>query len=244
MINFVFKYVKICQHCKRIKIYRHVKHDFLKFLFIFERYFQKIIVNFIIFLFVCKRNDKNYRHIMIMIDRLSKIKRFVILKFLNVDVVMQTFIDWIWRIKDFSNTIIFDRNTQYTTNFWKRLNERVNNHLKHFTSFYFETNDQIEIINNDFKKYFKIYCNYQQNDWYDWLSFVEFEINFVSSNFTTIISFLIIKNYISRSKLKFANFIEKISNAQRQMKTVDEFVKKMIDFQKFLRAELIWAQTK
>ena len=95
MINFVFKYVKTCQHCKRIKIYRHVKYDFFKFLLIFERYFQKIIVNFIIFLFVCKRNDRNYRHIMIMIDRLSKIKRFVILKFLNVDVVMQTFIDWI-----------------------------------------------------------------------------------------------------------------------------------------------------
>ena len=120
----------------------------------------------------------------------------------------------------------------------------MSNHLKHFTSFHFETNDQIEIINNDFKKYLKIYCNYQQNDWYDWLSFVEFEINFVSSSFTTIISFLIIKNYISRSKLKFANFIEKISNAQRQMKIVDEFVKKMIDFQKFLRAKLIWTQTK
>ena len=80
--------LKLVNIVNESKIHRYVKHNFFKFLFIFERYFQKIIMNFIIFLIVCKKNDKNYRHIMIIIHRLLKIKRFVILNFLNFDVVI------------------------------------------------------------------------------------------------------------------------------------------------------------
>ena len=91
MIASIIKYVKICYHCRRIKIYKNVKQKLFKLLFISNHYFKKIIVDFIIFLFICKRNNKNYQHIIIIIDRLFKIKRFAILKFLNVDFVIQAF---------------------------------------------------------------------------------------------------------------------------------------------------------
>ena len=88
MIAFVIKYLKFCHFCRRNKVYREIKHELFKLLFIFNRYFKKIIVNFIIFLFICIRNDKHYKHIIIIIDRFFKIKKFAILNLFNVNVVI------------------------------------------------------------------------------------------------------------------------------------------------------------
>ena len=244
MTSSVSRYVKACQHCKRTKAYRHAKHGLLKPLPIPERYFQEITVDFITPLPVCKRNGRNYRHIMVVVDRLSKTKRFVALESLDVDAVVQAFIDWIWRIEGFPNTIISDRGTQYTADFWRRLSKRVGTHLKHSTSFHPETDGQTEIANSDLKEYLRAYCNYQQDDWYDWLPFAEFEANSAPSSSTTVAPFLATKGYIPRSGLEPAGPIEGTPSAQRQMEAADEFVKKMADLQEFLRAELIWAQAK
>ena len=93
MIAFVIKYLKFCYFCRRNKVYREIKQKLFKSLFIFDRYFKNIIVNFIIFLFICTRNKNHYKHTIIIIDRFFKIKKFVILNLLNVDVVMQAFIN-------------------------------------------------------------------------------------------------------------------------------------------------------
>ena len=95
IIVFVIKYLKFCYFCRRNKAYREIKHKLFKLLFISDRYFKKIIVNFIIFLFTCTRNDKHYKHIIIIIDRFFKIKRFATLNLFDVDVVIQAIINWI-----------------------------------------------------------------------------------------------------------------------------------------------------
>ena len=93
MIAFVIKYLKFCYFCRRNKVYRKIKQKLFKLLFIFDCYFKNIIVNFIIFLFICTRNKKHYKNIMIIINRFFKIKKFAILNLLNVNVVIQTFIN-------------------------------------------------------------------------------------------------------------------------------------------------------
>ena len=95
IIAFVIKYLKFCHFCRRNKVYREIKQKLFKSLFIFDCYFKNIIVNFITFLLICTRNKKHYKYIIIIINRLFKIKKFAILNLLNVDVVIQTFINWI-----------------------------------------------------------------------------------------------------------------------------------------------------
>ena len=95
MTFFVTRYIKTCHFCQKTKAYRKAKTELLKSLSISERYFQKIIVNFVIFLPICVRNDKKYQHIMMIVDRLFKTKKFAVLKSLNVDFMMQAFINWI-----------------------------------------------------------------------------------------------------------------------------------------------------
>ena len=76
MIDTIIRYVKNCHQCKKIKTYRKNKQKLLKSLFISNRYFQNISINFITFLSICKRNDKNYEHIMIIMNRFFKKKIF------------------------------------------------------------------------------------------------------------------------------------------------------------------------
>ena len=136
-------------------------------------------------------------------------------------------------MKFFFEIIIFDRNIQFIVDFWKRLNEKFKTHLKWFTTNYSKIDKQTKITNSILKKYFRIYCNYAQNNWYNFLLFVEFETNSISNNSITIVSFLIIKKYISRFDLKFSLFIKFFLIIKQKIKNIDVFVKKIENFQKY-----------
>ena len=109
---------------------------------------------------------------------------------------------------------------------------------------YFEIDDQIKNVNEVLKQYFRIFCNYDQNNWIDLLFFAEFKANFVFNSFTTVVSFLVIKKYIFRFDLKVSKFIENSSSIKREIKNVDAFVKKIENFQQHFHFELIWTQVK
>ena len=194
MFHTIVRYVKSCIQCKKIKTYRQNKQDLLKFLSIFERYFQNIFVDFITFLFTCSRRDKNYKHIMIVINRLSKKKKFIFLKNLDVKIVMQIFLEWIWREKNYSDFVVSNRKTQFISHFWRRLCEKINITFKLSIAWHFEIDDQTENVNVDLKIYFRIYVSFNQNDWINLFFIVEFEINFVINNFTNMIFFWLSKN--------------------------------------------------
>ena len=48
---------------------------------------------------------------MVVVDRLSKKRRFVALDSLKVEVVVQAFVEWIWREEGYPLTIVLDRGT-------------------------------------------------------------------------------------------------------------------------------------
>jgi len=40
-----------------------------------------------------------------------------------------------------------------------------------------QTDSQTEWVNQELKQYLRLYCNYRQNDWAEWLSIAEFSYN-------------------------------------------------------------------
>ena len=202
MTASVARYVEAYHACRRSKAYRQAKHGLLKSLPIPERYFQEITVDFITPLPVCICFGRSYQHIMVVVDRLSKTKKFAALDSLDVDAVVEAFVNWIWRTEGFPEVIISDRGTQFTAQFWKRLSKRAGTHLKWSSAFHPETDGQTENADGVLKEYLRAFCNYQQNDWYDWLPFAEFEVNSAVSSSTTIVPFLATKGYIPRSGLE------------------------------------------
>ena len=72
-----FNLLKFVIIVKKIKIYKNEKQKLLKSMFIFDKYFQNIKINFIISLSKCKQYNRRFRHIMIIIDKLSKKKKIL-----------------------------------------------------------------------------------------------------------------------------------------------------------------------
>ena len=245
MTHTVDQYVKACHLCRRTKFYREAKQKLLNPLPIPERYFQDISVNFIIELPKCLKQRRTYEHIMVVVNRLSKKKKFIALNSLEVETVIQTFLKWIWRKESYFETIVSDKETQFISHFWTRLCKKIGTKLKLSTAWHPKTNEQTENANADLKIYLRAYVNYKQNDWINYLPIAEFETNSVKSASTGIKPFLTTKEYLSRSEIKSAELIV-IDNSikRREMRNANKLVTKLKNLKEFLRAEIKWAQAK
>ena len=236
------QYIKTCHACKRIKHYRDAKQRLLNSLSISKNYFQNISIDFITSLSICKRHELNYEHIMIVIDRLFKKKRFIFLHSLNVNTIVQAFIEWVWKKKNYSFIVMFDRETQFTFHFWRRLCEKIDTKSKLSTAWHSKIDDQIENANANFKVYLKVYVNYNQDDWVDFLSFVEFEVNSIKSNSIELKSFLATKDYLFKSELESSKLVTKNAETRKKMRKADKLIDKIEIIKIHLRDELRWAQ--
>jgi hypothetical protein len=74
-----------------------------------DRYWNSISVNFIILLPAITFYGQTFQHIIVIVDCLSKKKRFVPLQTLEVEEVVQAFIEHVWREEGFPNEVISNR---------------------------------------------------------------------------------------------------------------------------------------
>ena len=245
MTSTVAQYVKACHDCKRNKPYHDPKHGLLKPLPVPERYFQDISVDFIVSLPRCKRNGRVYENIMVVVDRLSKKKKFIPLDSIRVEAVVQAFIEWVWRDEGYPRTIVSDRGTQFTSYFWKRLCERIGTKPKLSTAWHPESDGQTENANAGLKAYLRQYVNYAQDDWVDHLPIAEFEVNSAKSSSTNLEPFMATKGYLPRSGLEPPEPIA-AGNAEqrREMRNADNVIEKLEGLREYLRSEIVWARAK
>ena len=244
MTDSVARYVKSCHTCKRSKTYREGKQGLLKPLPIPDHYWQDISIDFISPLPICLRYGRSYQHIMVVVDRLSKKKKFIPLDALEVETVVQAFIEWIWREEGYPFSIISDRGTQFTAHFWRRLCERVGTKPRLSTAFHPETDGQTENANASLKQFLRAYVNYNQNNWVDWLPLAEFEANSDRNASTGVAPFLLTKGYIPRSGLEPPSpwDVSASQRAKREVQSADAFIDKMDRMRQHVKEQLEWSR--
>ncbi len=166
------RYIRNCHICKRFKAIRDKYFDLLNFLSISDRSWMNIIMNFAIELF----ESKEFNAILMMIDRLTKIHHYIFCttteEDTNAEKIARLLINHVWKLYELSSTIISDKDSQFVSLIWKFVCKILRIDVKLFTAFHSETNDQSEIVNQKMKRYLRSYCNYQQNDWFKWLSMI------------------------------------------------------------------------
>ena len=245
MTETIATYIRSCHKCKRTKSYREGKQGLLKPLPIPERYWSDISVDFITPLPICLRHGRSYQHIMVVVDRLSKKKKFMPLDSLSVESVVQAFVEWVWREEGFPLSVISDRGTQFTSYFWKRLCERIGTSPKLSTSFHPETDGQTESANAALKQYLRAYVNYGQDDWVDFLAIAEFEANSDVNSSTGISPFMATKGYIPRSGIEPRtpwNINTASPTARTEMELADKYADKIGKLKIYLKEQLEWSR--
>jgi hypothetical protein len=244
----VKRYIRNCHICKRSKISRDKYFELLNFLFISDRSWMNIIMNFVTEL---SKSTKEFNAILIIINRLTKMHHYISCiteeDETTVEKTARLLINNAWKLHELLNIIVSDRDSQFVSLVWRTICEILRIDVKLSIAFHSETDEQSEIANQKMKRYFRNYCNYQQNDWFEWLFMIEFASNVATSTLTEL--FVFMTNYDFESWMSFDSsnsndvFRERLSIRERVLmqKTVT-IAEKMKDIWNFIKKKLANAQ--
>lgn len=175
--QFTATFVRDCALCFRTKTPRSAPPGFLKPLELPARPWTDISIDHVVDLPECKRNGKTYRHILAVVDRLTKMRHLIAVTSLDTDELVEAFLHYVYRLHGAPETIISDRGPSFVSDFWRRFSHRLNVTLRPSSAFHPETDGQTEIINAAMNKYLRGYVGFTQDDWVDWLPLAEFAAN-------------------------------------------------------------------
>jgi Integrase zinc binding domain len=195
----VAEYVRACELCVRTKASRSAPQGFLRPLPVPFRAWSDIPVDYITPLPECERDGKKYKHIISVVCRLTKMRHFIPVTNLSAEELAVAFIGRIYSLHGTPHNIISDRGTQFVSEFWQHLSDRLGIQLKHSSAFHPETDGQTERINAGVEQYLRAFMNFHQDDWVDWLPLAEFAANNAVSDTTGVSSFF--ANYWFHPKL-------------------------------------------
>jgi hypothetical protein len=243
----VERYIRNCHICKRFKAIRDKYSDLLNLLLISNWSWIDIIMNFVIELL----NSRDFNVILMMIDRLIKMHHYVSCiaeeDETSAKKTIKLLINHVWKLHELSNTIVSNRESQFISLVWKTVCRMLKINVKLSIAFHSETDDQSEIANQKMKRYLRSYCNYQQDDWFEWLFMTEFAFNAATSAFIELFAFMTNYEYESRMSFDSSNSSnvarERLSIRERVLTQKDAFiVEKMKNIWEFIKKKRVNAQ--
>lgn len=173
----VARYVRNCHLCTRSKVSRSAPQGWLKPLEIPYRAWTSISIDYVVSLPDCNRDGITYKHVLVVIDRLTKMRHFIPCASLEADELATRFLRAVYSLHGCPDNIISDRGSQFISTFWNALSQRLGITLKPSSAYHPQTNGQTENANGFMEQYLRTYTNFVQDDWVDWLPLAEFACN-------------------------------------------------------------------
>jgi transposase InsO family protein len=189
MTQAVRTYCKGCLLCDKTKTPRSAPTGFLKPLPVPLAPWRDISVDYVTPLPLCERKGQTFQHIAVVVDRLTKMRHFIPTMTPETDELADRFIDRVYSLHGLPETIISDRGTQFVSAFWRALSARLAVELRPSSAFHPQTNGQTERINAELEQYLRLFVDWAQDDWVDWLPLAEFAGNNTTSETTGVSPF-------------------------------------------------------
>jgi transposase InsO family protein len=180
----VRKYCKGCLLCDKAKNSRSAPVGFLKPLPLPLSPWKDISVDYITPLPACERRGQVFKHIAVVVDRLTKMRHFIPTVGLKTEELVDRFVERIYSLHGLPDTIVSDRGSQFVSVLWGTLSKRLGITLKPSSAYHPETNGQTERINAELEQYLRLYIDWAMDDWVDWLPLAEFAGNNAASETT------------------------------------------------------------
>ena len=96
--------------------------------------------------------------IWVIVDRFSKFAHFIALpRGYTAASLATTFFKEIYRLLGLPNSIVFDRNPLFLSNFWKELFKQLKTKLLHSSAYHPQTDGQTEVVNRCLENYLRAY---------------------------------------------------------------------------------------
>ncbi|KAI0992997.1 hypothetical protein K3495_g15187, partial [Podosphaera aphanis] len=242
MLQLILQYTNNCHTCKRINPSRLKYQGLLKQLPVPERRWRDVSVDFIGPL----PESDGFDCIMVVGCRLTKARHFIPCK-TTIDAIgtAKLFYKHIWKHHGFPESVISDRGPQFVAKFWHAVCEQTNTKILLSTAWHPETDGQTERFNAILECYLRAYCNYQQDDWADWLPSAEYNANDTESATTKVTPFFANSAQHPRSEItppRDPNPPSTSDYLRIQQNLANDFINQMNDLNTFLRKNMTASQ--
>nr|ABD78322.1 polyprotein [Primula vulgaris] len=168
------KFVDSCVVCQTCKYGKTNAYGLLQPLPMPEQTWSEISMDFINGL----PTSKNYNCIWVVVDRLTKYAHFIPLKHpFGAKELANEFLQNIFKLHGLPKKIISDRDTIFTSDFWKELFHLLGTKLLLSTAFHPQTDGQTEIVNKSLETYLRCYTSQYPKNWAKWIYLAEFWYN-------------------------------------------------------------------
>ena len=159
--------------------------------------------------------------ILVCIDRLTKRAHFAPTKTTaSAPETANIFFETVVKQHGLPKTIVTDRDSKFTSLFWKTLFKRFGTKLAMSTAYHPQTDGQTERMNRILQDMLRHFVNYQQNDWDQYLSLAEVAYNNAEQQSTGMSPF-----YLDTGR--HPSFPGNLMNPEEQkVEYVEQFLKK------------------
>ena len=171
----VTSYVQTCEECQRNKASNQRSAGLLQPLEIPGQRWERVSMDFITHL---PRTRAGYDTLLVIVDYITKmmILRPTHSTATAVDTA-RIFMDAVIRVHGVPQTIVSDRDTRFTSNFWREICRVMGTTLAMSSGFHPQTDGQTERANRSIEEMMRAYVGRRQNDWDERLGMIEYAYN-------------------------------------------------------------------
>ena len=171
----VTSYVQTCEECQRNKVSNQRSAGLLQPLEVPGQRWERVSLDFITHL---PRTRAGYDTLLVIVDYVTKmmILRPTHSTATAVDTA-RIFMDAVIRVHGVPRTIVSDRDTRFTSNFWREICKVMGTQLAMSSGFHPQTDGQTERANRSIEEMLRAYVGRRQNDWDERLGMIEYAYN-------------------------------------------------------------------
>ncbi len=175
----VGEHVSSCSICAMTKSSRHKPYGKLTSLPAPTHKWKDLSLDFVTGLPPSKDwRGHSYDSILVIVDRLTKMAHYIAVdKTLDAEQFAQVLIENLVRYHGLPDSIVTDRGSLFTSQFWSSLAYFLGVRRRLSTAFHPQTDGQTERQNSTMEQYLRAFVCWEQDDWVQWLSTAEFAYN-------------------------------------------------------------------
>jgi hypothetical protein len=171
---FVKQYCRTCDTCAHNKSSHHPPYGHLCPLLIPEGVWDSVSMDYIVELLMSEGYDAIY----VCVDRLTKMVHFILTTMkVTAEQMAQLFYQYVSKVHGLPHDIISDCGPQFVSQFMWHLLEKLGVQGNRSTSHHPQSDVQTGRLNQTLELYLQVYCDYQQDNWYELLPLAEFISN-------------------------------------------------------------------
>ncbi|KAF1319909.1 Pol protein, partial [Globisporangium splendens] len=173
MYKWVRKYVRTCEVCQRVKPSGSTQAP-LRSLPVPQDSWKSVSMDFI---FGLPRDKHRRNGVLVFVDRFSKMVHLTpVSDKISAEMTAKVFVDVVFRLHGLPSEIVSDRDTRFTSRFWRTLLGILDTKLSMSTAAHPETDGQTERVNRVLEDVLRSYAT-SFKEWSEFLPLAEFALN-------------------------------------------------------------------